>query len=276
MAYDIILSPTETVNTGYTIKQGDYGNTLRITLQDIDYSGADEIKIVFRKADGNFVEYQVTQSNGVITYTMTGIETQCPGQVVADVKIYKENSRQSTASFIFDVIIDTYMYSKAYSDSINTALAQLQQAIDAANTVVEIKRPNITNQTNISVTGYAADARQLNPDIDGSLANKIKNAFAFGNNDVSFKGSLFRAKDRNNYISLGFDQLDDGSISKTVIAPYIDTIKYPPIIHNIGDCFIAGIDMVWKDGKRQLEVTWSKNNEFHKTYFNCDSETQTW
>lgn len=173
MVYDVILSQSGTVNTGYKIKQGDYGNVLRIVLQDIDYSDA-TIKAVFRKPDGNYVEYAVTQDNGVITYTMTGIETQCPGTVYADIKVYKTNSRISTATFYFTVSNDTYTYSRAYSDMIETAIETMNQATTSASAIVEAKTPSISNESNISVAGYAADARQINPEVSGSLANTVK------------------------------------------------------------------------------------------------------
>lgn len=178
MAYNINLSvkQKEPIITNYEFCQNDYGQQLIIKADDYDITNS-TAKLILSKADGNVIERTLTQSNGVYTYTLDAQDLSCPGKVVTDVKYYKPNERSSSARFIFNVYKDntgTLVTSTTYSDALQQALANCQQAIADVESAI-LAELNIYNNYDKTSAGYAADARQLNENVAGSYAEMIKN-----------------------------------------------------------------------------------------------------
>lgn len=189
MEYNILVSPYQknTVDTQLYFKQNDYGITLSITVEDYDTSGT-TAKIVFRRSDGVVREYNIEQSaDGTYKYNLSADEIYSPGKVIVDLKFYKQGVRESTASFIYNVISDKVgetFASGDYSDSIARAIESCNQAIaniqEQANQAIEDVENALLAELNVydgydkTTIGFAADARQLNENVANSYAAKVK------------------------------------------------------------------------------------------------------
>lgn len=189
-SYNVIVSPYQknTVDTQFYFKQNDYGIPVIITVEDYDTSGT-TAKIVFRRSDGTTREYNITKSSdGTYEYKLSADELYSVGKVVVDLKFYKNNFRESTASFIIYVLQDKLgqiFDSADYSDSISRAIERCDQAVaniqaQANRAIKDVENAllaelNIYNKTDMASVGYAADARQINENVPGSFAESVKN-----------------------------------------------------------------------------------------------------
>lgn len=96
------------VKTGLIFKAGDKGITFDMDVRELDPTGMTP-KIVFYRSNATSVESDdITETDGIFSYTTLGNEFAVPGVVVADLKFYDgDDQRVSTASFIFMVTADT-------------------------------------------------------------------------------------------------------------------------------------------------------------------------
>lgn len=188
-SYNVIVSPYQknTVDTQFYFKQNDYGIPVIITVEDYDTSGT-TAKIVFRRSDGATREYNITKSSdGTYEYKLSADELYSVGKVVVDLKFYKNNVRESTASFIIYVMQDKVgqiFDSADYSDSISRAIERCDQAVAniqvQANKAIDDVENALLEELNIydgydkTTVGFAADARQLNENVVNSFASKVK------------------------------------------------------------------------------------------------------
>ncbi len=122
--------------TNYAFKVGDKGCTFHLHCEDHDPT--DMLPhIVFNRSDGTCVEGTPIGSGRDYTYTVQGNEFGVCGKTVVDLKFYDADpatQRISTASFIIDVIADTYTDflapSSPYADSLEAAKEELEDATD--------------------------------------------------------------------------------------------------------------------------------------------------
>ena len=133
-----------TFETGWRIKQGDYGESeiiLRVVNNGVDMYDADITpEIVFRRADGASVISTMTPNDGTYKYTFVGNELAVPGSTLVDVKYTDSESRISTASCRFTVIEDTigydptgaHTYDNPVSELVETATAAAETSINSA------------------------------------------------------------------------------------------------------------------------------------------------
>ena len=133
-----------TFETGWRIKQGDYGESeiiLRVVNNGVDMYDADITpEIVFRRADGSSVISTMTPNDGTYKYTFVGNEIAVPGPTLVDVKYTDSESRISTASCRFTVIEDTigydptgaHTYDNPVSELVETATAAAETSINSA------------------------------------------------------------------------------------------------------------------------------------------------
>jgi hypothetical protein len=239
--YPIILTTdvSTPIATSYTFKQEDYGITLAITVQDYDATGK-TARIVFHKPDTNFVEYTINPVNGVFIHTLTGMETQAPGIVVADMKFYKDGVRESTSSFIFTVEKDTYNHavmSGAYSDSLKAAIEEATARAIAAAKVCEdiaVGVLPIANNQSTNVAGYVLDARQANANIAGTLGEKVeenRESIETLNNNLGDVTNKFN----NAFPSLGYQAPADlNNIISNCFFAFVSTTINAPIASTNG------------------------------------------
>lgn len=94
------------VHTGVKIASGDKGIVFKLAVDELDTAGT-TAKIVFKRSNGTSVEAGIAATDGVYSYKTLGNEFAVVGQVVADVKFYKDDERISTCTFVFDVTADT-------------------------------------------------------------------------------------------------------------------------------------------------------------------------
>lgn len=95
------------VDTGWRLKQGDYGNS-KIVVKlsnngDTFYDGNISPQITFKRADGNSVVAWMTADASYqgYTYIIVGNELEIPGSVIMDLKVIDSEDRTSTASCKF-------------------------------------------------------------------------------------------------------------------------------------------------------------------------------
>lgn len=125
------------VHTGIKIASGDKGIVFKIAVDELNTEGT-VAKIVFKRSNGTSVEAGITEEEGVYSYKTLGNEFAVVGQVVADVKLYKEEERVSTCTFVFDVTADTMdglgTGAAGYSDTlerIKTGMEETEQEMNA-------------------------------------------------------------------------------------------------------------------------------------------------
>ena len=98
-------------DTGWRIKQGDYGNSqLMISLVDNGVNAFDaEVipQINFKRPDGKSVIADMTVEQNVYSYIFAGNELELAGTVLMDVKFITPQGRTSSASCKFTCVEDT-------------------------------------------------------------------------------------------------------------------------------------------------------------------------
>lgn len=112
IVYDIILDvkSAKVLDTNYKMCQGDHG---RIVLAIKVYDGTEEIQdieyaeIIFKKANSAVVQGELEKVKTGFRYRVKGNELDCPGPVIADVKLKDSIGRASTRRFRFETLRDT-------------------------------------------------------------------------------------------------------------------------------------------------------------------------
>lgn len=120
--------------TGYAFKIGDKGCTFHFHCEDLDPSGMYP-HIVFNHPNNTCVEGVPTGSGRDYAYTIQGNEFAVIGKTVVDLKFYDAldaTQRISTASFIIEIIPDTYTPFEEASSSYADSLERAREEIDAA------------------------------------------------------------------------------------------------------------------------------------------------
>lgn len=121
--------------TGYAFKIGDKGCTFHLHCEDLDPSDMFP-HIVFNHPNNTCVEGVPTGSGRDYAYTIAGNEFGVCGKTVVDLKFYDNNNdatqRISTASFMIEIIPDTYTDFEESSSSYADSLERAREEIDAA------------------------------------------------------------------------------------------------------------------------------------------------
>lgn len=121
--------------TGYAFKIGDKGCTFHFHCEDLDPSNMYP-HIVFNHPNNTCVEGVPTGSGRDYAYTIAGNEFGVCGKTVVDLKFYDNNNdatqRISTASFMIEIIADTYTDFEESSSSYADSLERAREEIDAA------------------------------------------------------------------------------------------------------------------------------------------------
>ena len=121
--------------TGYAFKIGDKGCTFHLHCEDLDPSGMFP-HIVFNHPNNTCVEGVPSGSGRDYSYTIAGNEFGVCGKTVVDLKFYDNNNdatqRISTASFMIEIIPDTYTDFEEASSSYADSLERAREEIDAA------------------------------------------------------------------------------------------------------------------------------------------------
>lgn len=171
--------------TDIAITKGDFGaGRLVISVPD-DTRG---VKLFFKLPSGSTVERDslVKNADGTYSYTFQKTELSCVGNVVADVKFYDSNSRESSQKFIFKVISDTISDNFAeeieQSDTFQKMVSDIQKLKnefeDSLNKLIAEKLA--IDDNNISkLTTYSSDK------IQGICDNKVDKSAIVHNADVS-------------------------------------------------------------------------------------------
>lgn len=220
MEYPILVNVKikSVIQTHYELKQQDYGQKIIVTAEDYDINGT-TARLFINKNDGTVDERIMTKENDSYTYILDSDDTSCPGKTVFDVKYYKQGVRDSSASFIFNIIPDRLgklNESENFSDSIiqaiercDNAIARIQTQANQAIQDVEnalLTELNIYNGYDKTTAGYAADVRQLNESIVGTYAEMIKERIGnLSSLSTAAKSSLVGAinelKDKNDTVN---------------------------------------------------------------------------
>ena len=120
--------------TGYAFKIGDKGCTFHLHCEDLDPTGMLP-HIVFNHPNNTCVEGVPDGSGRDYTYTIQGNEFGVCGKTVVDLKFYDSldaTQRISTASFMIEIIADTYTDFEESSSSYADSLERAREEIDAA------------------------------------------------------------------------------------------------------------------------------------------------
>lgn len=145
------------VHTGIKIASGDKGIVFKIVIDELNTEGT-TAKIVFKRSNGTSVEAGIEAEEGVYSYTTLGNEFAVVGQVVADVKLYKDDARISTCTFVFDVTSDTLdglgAGTGGYSDTLERMkktmeeiMAQMRETMDGAEEDIEEAEKKMSDLT---------------------------------------------------------------------------------------------------------------------------------
>lgn len=151
----------------YTLVQGDTKSYIfNINLQNsgtaLDLSTADHVKIYFKKADGNDVEYSsldgdrltITDAvNGVIQYEVGSQEIARAGTVIGELSIHGTDGEELTTpqfSFITrpEIGSDGSVQSTTEYSTLTTLIIDTQDVIDEANSVISTANQMITDGNN--------------------------------------------------------------------------------------------------------------------------------
>lgn len=125
--------------TGYAFKIGDKGCTFHLHCEDLDPTGMLP-HIVFNHPNNTCVEGVPDGSGRDYTYTIQGNEFGVCGKTVVDLKFYdslEATQRISTASFMIEIIPDTYTDFEESSSSYADSLERAREEIDAA--IIELQ-----------------------------------------------------------------------------------------------------------------------------------------
>ena len=128
--------------TGWRIKQGDYGNTelvLKLVNNGVNvYDAAITPQIAFRRWDGASVISVMTPNDQTYKYAFAGNELEVPGLTLCDVKFTDAEGRVSTASCRFTVVEDTVGYDPTGAHTYDNPVSELvEQATNAAEVGIE-------------------------------------------------------------------------------------------------------------------------------------------
>lgn len=128
--------------TGWRIKQGDYGNTelvLRLVNNGVNvYDAEITPQIAFRRWDGASVISVMTPNDQTYKYAFAGNELEVPGLTLCDVKFTDAEGRVSTASCRFTVVEDTIGYDPTGAHTYDNPVSELvEQATNAAEVGIE-------------------------------------------------------------------------------------------------------------------------------------------
>lgn len=128
--------------TGWRIKQGDYGNTelvLRLVNNGVNvYDAGIAPQIAFRRWDGASVISVMTPNDQTYKYAFAGNELEVPGLTLCDVKFTDAEGRVSTASCRFTVVEDTIGYDPTGAHTYDNPVSELvEQATNAAEVGIE-------------------------------------------------------------------------------------------------------------------------------------------
>ena len=128
--------------TGWRIKQGDYGNTelvLRLVNNGVNvYNAGITPQIAFRRWDGASVISVMTPNDQTYKYAFAGNELEVPGLTLCDVKFTDAEGRVSTASCRFTVVEDTIGYDPTGAHTYDNPVSELvEQATNAAEVGIE-------------------------------------------------------------------------------------------------------------------------------------------
>ena len=128
--------------TGWRIKQGDYGNTelvLRLVNNGVNvYDAEITPQIAFRRWDGASVISVMTPNDQTYKYAFAGNELEVPGLTLCDVKFTDAEGRVSTASCRFTVVEDTVGYDPTGAHTYDNPVSELvEQATNAAEAGIE-------------------------------------------------------------------------------------------------------------------------------------------
>lgn len=158
--------------TGYAFKIGDKGCTFHFHCEDLNPSGMFP-HIVFNHPNNTCVEGVPTGSGRDYAYTIQGNEFAVIGKTVVDLKFYDAldaTQRISTASFIIEILPDTYTPFEEASSSYADSLERAREEIDAA--ILELQ-------------GAEHDLEEAETDLDnmsGQFADTLQDYIdAFGN-----------------------------------------------------------------------------------------------
>ena len=118
-----------TFETGWRIKQGDYGDceiVFRVVNNGVNMYDADiSPDIAFRRSNGTSVVSTMIPNDGTYKYTFVGNELAVPGPTLVDVKYTDAQGRISTASCRFQVVEDTIGYDPTGASTYNNPVSQL-------------------------------------------------------------------------------------------------------------------------------------------------------
>ncbi len=162
--YNIRLNPNcaAVVNTGLKFKSGDKGIIFRIAVEELDTTGT-TAKIVFWRANGTSVESDITGADGIYSYKTLGNEFAVPGKTIADIKVYSEDDRVSTASFLFEVGVDTMDGLGAGAGGYSDRLEQLVSEAEEAGAMTEQAKVDLQSATaNLNATEKDMEATVQN------------------------------------------------------------------------------------------------------------------
>ena len=118
-----------TFETGWRIKQGDYGDceiVFRVVNNGVNMYDADiSPDIAFRRSNGTSVVSTMIPNDGTYKYTFVGNELAVPGPTLVDVKYTDAQGRISTASCRFQVVEDTIGYDPTGASTYNNPVSEL-------------------------------------------------------------------------------------------------------------------------------------------------------
>lgn len=253
-----------TFNTGWRIKQGDFGDSqLNLTLTNNGENVFDSSivpQIVFRRADGCSVISNMEsggQYSGYYKYTFVGNELAVPGNCVVDVKFVDSNSRLSTATCRFEVIEDTIGYDPTGASTYNNpvsalaemALSTAQQAeawaVGTKNgSPVSSGDPTYNNNAKYyaeSISGIVQDVEDLQSDFALESAARASADAALGtriDQIVAPSGEAPSAAEVTD-ARIGNDGITYSSLGTATRSQFNDSNN---AIGNISDAFISGGD----------------------------------
>ena len=118
-----------TFETGWRIKQGDFGNSevvFRVVNNGVNMYDENVIpQIAFRRSNGTSVVSTMIPNDGTYKYAFVGNELAVPGPTLVDVKYTDAQGRISTASCRFQVVEDTIGYDPTGASTYNNPVSEL-------------------------------------------------------------------------------------------------------------------------------------------------------
>lgn len=135
---------TGTVRTNIRLKQGDYGAPLYIKVENNGNPYYDENiipEVYFKRPDRTTVFGSALKGNdNKYIYIFKGSELEVAGNVLADVKFKHPNGRESTATFMFECVVDTrsnsLQQSKVIWNDVIDTLDKFEKLVDESEEIV--------------------------------------------------------------------------------------------------------------------------------------------